>query len=87
LISHSFASLSAIFLDVTFFPDLQAKGESLTRKSMVNVGSSTVIAGIGWTVSSPAIVSPTKISAIPAIVQISPLTAFVVSILWSHSVV
>ena len=80
-VSHSFSSLSAIFLDVTFFHDLHANGESFTRKSIVNVGSSIVIAGIGSTVSSPAIVSHTKISEIPAIVQTSPLTATSVSIL------
>lgn len=40
-VCNSFCNLSKIFFEVTSFPSLPANGESLTRKSMVNVGAST----------------------------------------------
>ena len=58
LVCNSFCNLSRIFFDVTNFPSLPANGESLTRKSMVNVGASTWIGGKGSHHSTP-IVSPT----------------------------
>ncbi|EKE28324.1 MAG: hypothetical protein ACD_3C00078G0001 [uncultured bacterium (gcode 4)] len=45
-ISNSFPNLSLIFLEVTNLPSLPANGESLTRNSILRVGSSIVIGGI-----------------------------------------
>lgn len=70
-VSSSFSSLSRICLEVTIFPSRPANGELFTRNSIFSVGSSIVIAGIASTFSEPPIVSPTNISAIPAIVTIS----------------
>ena len=57
-VCSSLASLSWMFFDVTNLPSLPAKGESLTRKSIVNVGASTLIGENGSHHSTP-IVSPT----------------------------
>lgn len=86
LVCNSLASLSWMFLEVTSVPSLPAKGESLTRKSMVNVGASTLIGGNGSHPSTPT-VSPTKIFGMPAIVTISPQRTCLVSTLESPSVV
>jgi len=75
-----------MFLEVTNFHSLPANGESLTRKSMVNVGASTLMGGNGSHHSTP-IVSPTKILGMPAMVTISPQRASLVSTLESQSVV
>ena len=85
-VSVSFSSLSARFLVVIYFHSLPANGESFTRNSIFNVGSSIVIAGRALT-SHTHIVSHTKIEGIPLIVIISPQSAFHVSILWSQRVV
>jgi len=85
-VSNSFSNLSIKFLDVTCFPSLHANGESFTKKSIVKVGSSTLIASNGSTHSTQT-VSHTKISGIPAIVTISPHLASLDSTLVNHNVV
>jgi hypothetical protein len=74
-VSSSFSSLSLTCLPVTNFPSLQAKGELFTKNSIFRVGSSIVIGGIASTSAFSAIVSPTYMSGIQAIVTISQATA------------
>jgi hypothetical protein len=70
-VSTSFRSLSSIFLVVIYFHSLPANGESFTKNSIFNVGSSIAIVGRANTFQTP-IVSHTKIEGIPLIVIISP---------------
>ena len=79
-VSVSFSNLSAKFIVVIYFHSLPANGESFTRNSIFNVGSSIVMAGRAW-ISHSQMVSHTKIDGIPLIVMISPQSAFHVSIL------
>ena len=58
-ISVSFSRRSRIWREVTNFPSFPANGESFTKNSIVKVGSSIVIAGIGSAFGSATIVSPT----------------------------
>lgn len=85
-VSSSFVNLSCRFLVVIYFPSLPAKGESFTRNSIFNVGSSIEILGNGENSPTP-IVSHTKIVGIPAIVTISPHSASFHSTLCNPSVV
>lgn len=86
LVSNSLVSLSSRFLVVIYFPSFPAKGESFTKNSIRNVGSSIDILGSA-SISPTPTVSPTKILGIPAIVIISPQTACVDSILCNPRVV
>jgi hypothetical protein len=87
LVSDSFSNLSLICLDVTNFHSLPANGELFTKNSIFRVGSSIVIAGMGFTSVFSATVSHTYISAIQAIVIISQATASFTFTFSSHSFV
>ncbi len=73
--SSSRSRRSRIWRLVTNFPSFPAKGELLTRKSKTIVGSSIVIAGKSSTSFSLLMVSPIKMSAIPASMTMSPACA------------
>lgn len=74
LVSNSFLRRSSRFLVVIYFHSFPANGESFTRNSIFNVGSSIPILGSGVTSPTP-IVSHTKIDGIHAMVTISPHSA------------
>ena len=85
-VSSSFVRRSDKFLVVIYFPSFPANGESFTRNSIFNVGSSIEI--VGSASNSPTqIVSHTKIVGIPEIVIISPHVATCASTLCNPSVV
>ena len=66
--------------EVTYLPSLPAKGEVLTWKVMVRVGSSTVKAGIASTAPTAQIVSEIFSSPKPVIATMSPALAISTSV-------
>ena len=75
----SFWRRSQIWRDVTNLPSCPAKGESLTRKVMVRVGSSISTASRATGFSEQAMVSPMSMGSRPVMAQSSPAS------IWSTS--
>ncbi len=78
----SWSRRSLIFLVVTYLPSRPAKGELLTIKVMLTVGSSTLSAGRASIVSGSQSVSEMPMPSMPLIHTISPASASSVST-WS----
>ena len=77
----SFNSLSSILRAVTNLPSRPTNGDVLAPNVICRVGSSICKTGSGKTFPCSQIVSPTDISASPAIATISPASAWSISTL------
>ena len=75
LLKSSCSKRSLIFREVTNFPSKPAKGESLTWKVILTVGSSTDRAGIASTFNGSHKVSEINNFSTPVIQTISPASA------------
>ena len=82
LCCSSFCKRSQIWRLVTYLPSRPAKGEVLTQKFMVKVGSSILSMGKGLGFKGSVMVTPMPMSAMPLINTMSPGPA---SVAWIRS--